>query len=382
MAGAAKKWGIIGFIVLVVLGVGAAVGFRVAVQVIKGKVVEALGPESEIKELRVGWSEVEVEGLRIKGPQGWPAPDTLRADRVVIVPSLRSLLSDQIQVRSVTVVKPYLSALRTKDGRLRVVPSLLERPGAAPQTGAPVPARTAAIARITLQDGVVEVYDATVAQPPLKIRLEQIQATVRNVVAPTLTGKSRFELTGVVKGVQRDGRANVTGWAEVATKDSSVNTELRSIDLVALQPYLVKAAETRAQTGALDLDLQSAVSQNRLKAPGRVTISDLEFAPSKGAMDTFMGVPRAAVVNFLKNTQNRIAVNFVLEGDIDNPQFTLNEAFATRMASAMAENLGVSLRGVAEGVGGLGRKGVEALGDTAKGVGGALRGLFGGQKNR
>jgi len=382
MAGAAKKWGIIGLIVLVVLVVGAAVGFRVAVQVIKGKVVEALGPESEIKELRVGWSGVKVEGLRIKGPRGWPAPDTLRADRVVIVPSLRSILSDQIQVRSVTVVKPYLSALRTKDGRLRVVPSLLERPGAAPKTGAPVPARTAAIARITLQDGVVEVYDATVAQPPLKIRLEQIQATVRNVVAPTLTGKSRFELTGVVKGVQRDGRANVTGWTEVATKDSSVNTELHSVDLLALQPYFIKAAETGVQKGTMDLSLQSEVSKNRLKAPGRITISDLDLSPAQGAFGTFMGVPRDAVVAYLKSKDNKITVNFVLEGDVNNPQFSLNEALSTRLASSMAETLGVSVRGLAEEVGKLGVKGVLGGGDAATGLGGAVQQLFGGPKKR
>ena len=383
MAGSrVKKWGIIGLIVLVVLVVGAAVGFRVAVQVIKGKVVEALGPESEIKELRVGWSEVKVEGLRIKGPRGWPAPDTLRADRVVIVPSLRSLLSDQIQVRSVTVVKPYLSALRTKDGRLRVVPSLLERPEAALKTGAPVPARTAAIARITLQDGVVEVYDATVAQPPLKIRLEQIQATVRNVVAPTLTGKSRFELTGVVKGVQRDGRANVTGWTEVATKDSSVNTELHSVDLLALQPYFIKAAETGVQKGTMDLSLQSEVSKNRLKAPGRITISDLDLSPAQGAFGTFMGVPRDAVVAYLKSKDNKITVNFVLEGDVNNPQFSLNEALSTRLASSMAETLGVSVRGLAEEVGKLGVKGVLGGGDAATGLGGAVQQLFGGPKKR
>jgi uncharacterized protein involved in outer membrane biogenesis len=66
----------------------------------------------------VGWSSVDVGELRIKGPRGWPAADTLRAERVVIVPSLRSVLSRQIGIRSITVVRPYLSALRTKDGQL------------------------------------------------------------------------------------------------------------------------------------------------------------------------------------------------------------------------------------------------------------------------
>ncbi len=378
----ATRWGLIALALILILIAGGLVGFQMAIRLLKGKVVEALGPESDIHELRVGWSAIEVNGLRIKGGPGWPAEDTLRAERVVIVPSLRSLFSDTIQVGSITVIRPYLSALRTRDGKLEVVPSLLAGPRTKGQTPAGPPARAVAISKIKLDDGVVELFDATVAQPPLKIRLEQIQATLHDVAVPSLTGKSQFELSTVVKGVRRDGRAHISGWAEVVTKDSSVKTELRSVDLVALQPYLVKAGETRVQNGALDLDLQSEVITNRLRAPGKVTIADLEFAPARGALDTFMGVPRAAVVNFLKNKDNRIAVNFTIEGDINNPQFALNEAFATRVASGLAENLGVSIRGVAEGVGTLGRKGVEAAGEAAKGVGGALQQLLGGQKKR
>ncbi len=381
-AGRGKRWGLIALVVLAVLIVGGIVGFRVAVGILKNKVAEALGPGSEIQALQVGWSSVNVEGLRIKGPQGWPATDTLRAERVAVVPRLRSLLSGQIQVGSITVVRPYLSALRTREGKLRVVPSLLERAAPRGPAGAAGPAREVAISRITLEDGVVELFDATVAQPPLKIRLEQIQATVRDVGVPALTGKSRFDLAGVLKGVQRDGRVTVAGWAEVATKDSSVQTTLRAVDLVALQPYLIKAAEAGVQRGALDLDLQSDVSKNRLKAPGKVTISDLELAPGKGGFGTFMGVPRDAVVAFLRNKDNKIAVNFVLEGDINNPQFSLNEALSTRLASSMAETLGVSLGGVAKGVGTLGQKGAEALTGAAKGVGSAVQQLFGGQKKR
>ncbi|HEY7676825.1 MAG TPA: DUF748 domain-containing protein, partial [Candidatus Methylomirabilis sp.] len=199
---------------------------------------------------------------------------------------------------------------------------------------------------------------------------------------PSLAGKSPFDLAGVLKGVQRDGRITVAGWAEIATKDSSVKTTLRSADLVALQPYLIKAAETGVQKGALDLDLQSDVSKNRLKAPGKATISDLELAPAKGGLGTFMGVPRDAVVAFLKTKDNKIAVNFLLEGDINNPQFSLNEALSTRMASSMAETLGVSLGGVVKGAGTLGQKGMEAVTGATKGVGGALEGLFGGAKKR
>lgn len=97
--------------------------------------------------------------------------------------------------------------------------------------------------------------------------------------------------------------------------------------------------------------LRSVVRKHHLRAPGRVVISDLEFAPARGAWDTFMGLPRGAVLNSLKTNANRIEVDFVLEGDLDNPHFALNEAFVTRVAVATAERLGVSVREAAQGVG-------------------------------
>lgn len=314
-----RKWGIIALVVVLVLCAGGMIGFRTAVGIVKGQVVKTLGPESEIADLKVGWFTIEVDGLRVKDPQGWPAADTLRADRVVIVPSLRSLFSDAIRLLAITVVRPYVSALRDKDGKLEVLPSLRERP--APKGKAPSgpPARTVAISRLTIEDGAAEPFDSLVAQPPLKIRLEKIQGTVKNLMLPSLKDKSQFDLTAAVKSVRRDGRGSLTGWAEFASKDCSVKTELRSVDLLSFQPYLSKAAETRLQKGSLDLDLESEVRNNHLLAPGKVVISDLEFAPATGALDTFMGVPRSAVVNFLKNKDNKIAMNFTIEGDINNP---------------------------------------------------------------
>jgi len=383
VVGKRKPLTLIALTIIVVLIVGGIVGFRVAVRVLKGKVVEALGPNSEIRDIRLGWSSVNVEGLRIKGPSWWPEADALQAERAVVVPSLRSLISRQYRVRSITIVKPYLSVLRTKEGKFLVLPGLLT--GTASEGQADTLSRPAAypmvtIGRITLEDGVVELYDATVAQPPLKIRLEQIKSTVRGMAVPGLKGKSRFELAGIVKGVQRDGQIKMEGWVEVGTRNSSVKTELRSVDLVVLQPYLIKAGEKGVQKGTFDLDLQSDVSNNQLKAPGKATISDMEFVPAEGGFDTFMGLPRRAVLAFLLRNENKITVDFVLEGDINNPQFSLNQTFTTRLAFAMANVLGLNFPGMVKDVGTLGQKGGEAVGQAAKSTGGWLQRLFGGKK--
>jgi hypothetical protein len=152
------------------------------------------------------------------------------------------------------------------------------------------------------------------------------------------------------------------------------------VDLVVLQPYLVKAGERGVQKGAFDLDLQADVSGNQLKASGIATISDMELVPAEGGFDTFMGLPRQAVLAFLMRNGNKITMDFVLEGDINDPRFSLNQTFTTRLAMAMANVLGLNFPGMVKDVGSLGQKGGEAVGQAAKSTGGWLHRLFGGKK--
>ena len=196
------------------------------------------------------------------------------------------------------------------------------------------------LGEIALEDGVVEIFDASVATPPLKTRLEQIHASVRDVNVPVAIGRSHFELDGVVKGVTEDGRVHVAGWMDMATRDSSTTTELCSVDLVPLQRYLIRKGEAGIRGGRFDLDLHSEVREKRLQAPGK------------------------------------ISVDFTLEGDIDSPEFSLDEALSTKLAYSLAETLGISFGGLVEGAGTIGLKSGHAAGEAAKGVGGAILDLF------
>ncbi|MGD9788523.1 MAG: DUF748 domain-containing protein [Sulfuricellaceae bacterium] len=364
MNNAAKRWIAILVAAAVLIAVAAYAAFHFAVQALKGKVEEALGPAGEVAAIRVADGGVEIIGLRIRGDgaQGaWPAEDQLRAERIVVVPDLRSLLSSRVRIRAITVEGGYLSLLRTPAGRLRLLPSLLERPKT---DGAPGPAIE--IGRVELRDSALEFFDASVRKPPLKLRLEQLNASLDRLSLPDLAGKSKLDLVGVLKGARRDGKVSLKGDIELASKDSVLTTQLRGVDLVTLQPYLVKATETGVRRGTLDMDLKSTVQRHRLRAPGSLTLTGLELASGS----TFMGMPRNAVVSMLKNRNDQIKVNFTLEGNLDDPKFALNENFATRVGASMAEGLGVSLEGLAKGVG-------SASSSAVKGVGEAVGKLFG-----
>ncbi len=372
-----RRWHIVVLALALLLGIGAA-GYRMGVRLIQSRVAEALGPGSSVIELKVHWVSLEIVGLSIDAPKNWPTARTLQAERITIFPSLRSFLTNNIRIASIIVERPYLSVLRVP-GKLLIAPSLTEREKRTGEARRPS-SSTVTIAKTELRDGIVEFFDSTVSRPPLKTRLERINGVIRDIQAPSWGTKTQFDLSAIIKGIRRDGRAKFSGWVGPGHRDSSSQIMLDTVDLVSLQPYLVKRDEARLRKGVLDLNLRSDVRDNQLDGKGKVIIKELEFAPSRSLLDTFMGLPRNAVVGFLKNNNDEIAVNFTLKGDISHPNFSLNETLSTRIATAIADQLGVSIKGVAEELGTLGQRGVEGAKDVGEGIGSTLKELLGGSK--
>jgi uncharacterized protein involved in outer membrane biogenesis len=375
-----KRWPIVVLAVMLVFAVSMVAGYRVGVQLVRNKIAHALGPGSNIAELKVNWFSLDLLEVSIEAPKGWPAARTLYAERVSIVPSLRSLLTDRINIASIVFERPYLSVTRTSKKWL-MLPGLTETEDTRKNSEAGhsyVP--TVTISKVVLQDGVLELFDTTVSRPPFKTRLERLDGVIHNIEAPWLKAQTRFALAASVKGIRRDGRAKVSGWIGPAQRDSLSQITIDGIDLVSLQPYLVRIGEAQVRKGNLDLRLNSEVRANRLDGKGKIIIRDLELAPARGYLETFMGVPRSALIHFLKNNQNAIDVDFILTGDTSNPNFSINEAITTRVALGMAAELGVSIRSLAEDFGTLGRRSVEGAAGLAEGVGSVLKSLLGDAK--
>ena len=190
-----------------------------------------------------------------------------------------------------------------------------------------------------------------------------------------------FNLRGLIRSARAKvapGTIIVSGTVVPATGDSRIITRIRGADLVALEPYLLRAGETGVERGTLDMDLEAVVRARRLHAPGTLTLNHLVLASAPhGLLGTFMGMPRAAAIASLKNAKGQVTVHFTLDGNLDDPHFSVNESLGTRVGVAMARVLGVTIGGLAKEVGTFGEEGVKAVGAAAQGVGGAVQRLFG-----
>lgn len=349
---ARRRIGIViaGLIVLLGLALLAA---RLAMQQLPALVAQALGPRASVQSIGLGWTGVEVRGLALRAEAGrWPATDELRAERVTIRPALSSLWRPGWNLAQITVEGAYLSLLRGRDGRLQVVPSLLGRPAAAARVPATPsqPAPRLHISSIALREVTLEMFDASLTRgAPHRLRLTRLHADLGPLALPALDEAMSIELQAAFKGVQRDGRLALTGQLRPATREADLRLDAKGIDLVALQPYLLKSGESSVKSGTLDLKLHAKSAQQQLQAPGSLVLHQLELQ-SEGVLATFGGVPRQAVLAAMSR-DGRIELDFTLEGRLDDPKFSINELFAARFAVGLAEKLGLSVGGVVEGVG-------------------------------
>jgi hypothetical protein len=330
----------------------ALLAARLAMQQLPAVVAQALGPRASVQSIGLGWTGVEVRGLVLRAEPGrWPAADELRAERVTIRPALSSLWRPGWDLAQITVEGGYLSLLRGRDGRLQVLPSLLGRPPGARAPAAPSqPAPRLHIASVALREVALDMFDASVTRgAPHRLRLTRLRADVGPLALPGLDESMSIDLQAAFKGVQRDGRLALAGRLLPATREAELRLDAQGIDLVALQPYLLKSGESSVKSGTLDLKLRAKAAQQQLQAPGSLVLHQLELQ-SEGLLATFGGVPRQAVLAAMSR-DGKIELDFTLEGRLDDPKFSINELFAARFAVGLAEKLGVSVGGVVEGVG-------------------------------
>ncbi|AET90164.1 hypothetical protein BYI23_A023260 [Burkholderia sp. YI23] len=374
MAGSSAQrgalWAIGIVVALAVLSIG---GWLFVVHQMKERIIETLGPNGSVEEIDVGFGHVTLSRVRLRGPKDWPTNDAMRAERIVLDVDMQSLISRPIHLRSVSVDNYYLSIVRSADGRVRMLPGLKEtaseadaRPGNTEREKHAQEEKL--IDRVSFERGSMEFYDSTVQNPPYRVLIGDARATVEHIRLPALTDRTELTMTGSIKGPSHTGTVTWGGWMIIANKDSQTRATLRNVDVATLDPYLLKKAGAKAAVtgGTIDMVIDATVKDYRIHAPGTLTLNHLQISDTGNPLDTFLSIPTKAAIAALSNRKEQIKLDFVLDGDLRDPKFSLNESLSKKLAAGFAKALGVSAEGVARGAG-----------DTVRGIGNALKNLLG-----
>ena len=374
--GKGRKLLVIALVIVVVLGVAVALLVKYANQIIKVELERRLGKAFSIERIDLAWGHVEAVGIKLKNTAG---KEVIKVDSLSVSADFMGLLRKEYVVSSITLKNPYIFVEVDKKGDIinPVLPVEPKPKKAKKQDEQEKPVAPVTVKKIEITGGAVDYLDRKTPATPVLTKIRNISLAVKDIHTPLTNTFSPYVLSANIPGRMSTGVVKSNGKINLKSKDTDCKAQVRSLDLTDLQPYFQKDNNVTIRKGFLDLDIDARVASQKVHAPGNAVLKDLEFQSGRGAGNQFMGVPLSLVIEYLKTSNNEIPVAFVVEGDLDNPKFSLQEEFVAAMTIALAGKLGFSIEGVAKSLLGGSVKGSGNVGSSVKGIGEGLKKLFG-----
>lgn len=400
-----KKFGfktlLIGIAVfLIAVGVSSIVLVKNANRIIKNELERRLGKAFSIENIDLKWGSVEVTGVTLKSNTG---KEVIKVDNLSLRADFIGLLRKQYIISSLTIRNPYLFVELNQKGEIvnPVLPAELKpkkegkgdalsvkHPGQ--KSGMRLPrsekqtqstASDKVVQPLIIKDmkvinGAVDYLDRKTPVTPVLTKIRSINIDLSDLSVPFSDSFSQYTLRAAIPGSNGTGNLASNGRIKFKTKDMICKTILRDLDITGFKPYYAKESPVNVTRGFLDITIDVNITSQRIHAPGTAVLKNLDFAGGSGVGNKFMGVPLSIVVSFLKESDGRIPIQFVLEGNLNNPKFNLKEHFIQKFSIAVAEKLGFSLKGIAESILGIGSTGAGQTGTSLKDIGEGLKGLF------
>jgi len=202
-------------------------------------------------------------------------------------------------------------------------------------------------------------------EPPAQIKLREFDLDLKDIQYPIISTHSPIELKAKIEGKTKEGDLYTKGWIDLKTVDMETSFKVREIDVKVFEPYYRKRVSAEIETGHIDMDAKVTVKKRMIDAPGQLELGNLHIKEGGG---TVFWIPAKHLISILKDKKNRINVRFHVKGNIDDPQFSLQETFLNRLAISLAEALGIPIKRVGETIFKGTGKGAEELSEGLKSI--------------
>ncbi len=343
-----KKW----FVVVGTLGFLSILGYFVltfyAVKFIQPYVQKATLQGLTLTETKVKTTHLSVMGIQYEDP--YSRQKCLIADEVRIYPSLFSIFTNSIHIKEITVLKPSFSFYRSREGSvagpLAMAPEQGEREGVGEKkNGKMKKVIPIQIDRIRIQKGSINFEDQKMGVPPAQVQLTDLNFDMKDIRYPFVPLHSPIELKGKMNGQNREGNIQLKGWIEIKTMNLETSLIMKEVEIKAFEPYYRKRVTAEIESGLINVDSKIAVVGRRIDAPGEVELTDLRLKKGGG---TVFWIPAETLSSLLERKGNQIKAKFHMKGDMNNPQFNLQESFLTQIGFSFAQALGFPVKVIGE----------------------------------
>ena len=353
-----------GIIALIFIGGYLALSFY-AVKFVRIQLQNVMGPGLAVAEIKIKPTYLSAKGIEYKDPQS--NRRIFKIEEMSIYPDIFSSLKGSLRIREWAIRQPSFFFSRSREGVL-LGPWMSEKkegkgkeisPKGEEKRGEPIHIR---IDRVRIEKGSFDFEDMKFGGPPANIGLRDLDMRIDDIQFPFISSHSPIQFKGKMNGREKAGKIDIKGWIDIKTMDMAISLDFQEIDVKMFEPYYRKQVSAEIESGTINMESKIAMEKRMIDAPGHLELVDLRIKEGGG---TVLWIPAETLISLLRNKGNRIKAEFHVKGNLDNPQFNLQETFLTRIAISLAEALGFPIKVVGEDV----------AKDTGKGAEGLVEGV-------
>jgi hypothetical protein len=337
-----KKLFIVIVTVVIIFSLVYAVILLAAKTIIVNKIEKATGLKTTISKLSI------LPLLNIEA-RGFEVVHLIKADRVYVAPSIRSILLGKLAFNQIVISNPEIAYQRNppvvepvKDSQAPAVESQAEP--VAFVTTTPDKVFPVIIRKLKVDSGRLNFVDNTAASGKISVLIKDINFYITNISTSGTKGVSNFDLKGNLSWNtgEPDGKISLHGWVDFYKKDLQAVLKIENIDAIVFYPYYstwVNLEKARIQQAKLHFNCDIKGVNNDVSADCHLELADmvrkvrlLEEPQQKAERIT------DAVLDMFKSMdQGKVVLDFVLHTKMDRPEFgfaNIKSAFEGKLMQA------------------------------------------------
>ena len=277
---------------------------------------------------------IEIKNLKIEG--------FLKADSILIDPSMIRLCVGQLALNNVIVNKPDLFFERKPEDNQSKSSSAQEKAVqvvATKNTGAPL---KVVFVRLEVKDGKIIFVDKAVSKDGLKLVVKNINVNMSNLYSFSSGKITSFNLKGNIPWSvgQEAGTIEAEGWLNFSKKDMLTNVKIHGIDGIYLYPYYsywVDLEKARIDKATLNFDSNIHGIDNNVTAECHLELVNIMRKPRTADEPEQKAerITNAVLDIFKAMNQGKIVLDFKVETKMNKPQFSFGNikmAFESKLS--------------------------------------------------
>ncbi|HSH07388.1 MAG TPA: DUF748 domain-containing protein [Burkholderiales bacterium] len=261
----------------------------------------------------------------------------------------------QLVVKEVLLREPGAKIVVFKDRSvnlakiLKADPTKAEATAAAPAqaAGADVGPLPVVVNQVRVANGTIDFADESLVLP-FAAKVEKLRGTA-NGIASDAKSRTTLKFEGSVSPF---GEVRVGGsLAPFQPKRyTDIDVAFSNVEMSTLSPYSATFAGRKIASGRLDLGLKYKVENNALRGDNDIVLRDFtlgEAVPSSDAKD----LPLDLAVALLKDSEGKIDLAVPVQGDIDNPEFSLSSVIMGALGTVLGNLVSAPFRALGGALG-------------------------------